>query len=53
MCMWTSCEELMGGVKAHMENTNRELAQSSELALNLQFPGWTQTSTSPVQLCLS
>lgn len=44
----------MGGVKAHMENTNRELAQSSELAiLNLQFPGWTQTSTSPVQLCLS
>lgn len=42
----------MGGVKAQVENTSHELAQSSDLALDLHFPGWAQTSTSPVQLCL-
>lgn len=38
----------MGGVKAHVENTNSVLAQSSELALDLHFTGWMQTSTSPL-----
>lgn len=47
------CEELKGGVKVDMEKTIRELTRSSELALDLHFNGWTQTSTSPVQLCLS
>lgn len=53
MCRWICCEELKGGVKADMEKTIRELALSSELALDVHFFGWTQTSTSPVQLCLS
>lgn len=51
-CLRISCEELMGGVKAHVENTNHEQAQSSELALDMHFPGWKQAFTSPVQLCL-
>lgn len=53
MRLWMWREELKGGVKADMEKNIRELARSSGLALDLHFPGWTQTSTSPVQLSLS
>lgn len=53
VCPWNWREELKGGVRADMEKRICELAQSSKLAMDPHFSGWTQISTSPVDLCLS